>query len=360
MTSRCLLINTRKIGENDYSLFLKETEIRSLLETIDIFVASALTFTIKEENSAFFLGKGQLEEAIIASHSFEIDKIVFNTSLKPRMESNLEKAFEIPVIDREAVIISIFFQNAFSLEAKLQSQKAKAMYLKSRLKNNTFNYSQQRGGVRGTKGEGEKKIELDRRHLDEKINALTREIEKIKNTRDLREKRRKKNGIFTFSLVGYTNSGKSTILNSLTHSSVLAEDKLFATLDTTTRSVVFPSLNKVLLKDTVGFISDLPHSLIDAFSSTLNESLSSEAIIIVADISHPNSRGAFEVTKKTLEDLGAWDKVKLLVINKIDSIYDDISFSYLKSQNIEKVYTSFLNGIGRQELLEKMEKIAFK
>ena len=270
---------------------------------------------------------------------------------------NLESAFSLPVSDREAVIEAIFYQNAHSREARLQIEKARALYEKPRLVFREANLSQQRGGVRGAKGEGEKALELERRTIEERIKALDRELETLKKNRSIQRQKREKTGIFSFALTGYTNAGKSTLLNRLTKSEVLAEDKLFATLDTTTRALTLPSSQKVLVSDTVGFIQNLPHSLIEAFSSTLEEALNSDAIIIVADASHPDSVKCFNTTIETLSTLGARDKVKLVVINKVDSIYDDISYSYLKSQGIETVETSMKTGEGIQKLLSAMERI---
>ena len=298
-----------------------------------------------------------MEEAVEWARAFDAEEVIVDAFLSPREEMNLESAFTLPVSDREAVIEAIFFQNAHSREARLQIEKARALYEKPRLIFREANLSQQRGGVRGAKGEGEKALELERRTIEERIKALDRELETIRKTRSVQRQKREKTGIFSFALTGYTNAGKSTLLNKLTQSEVLAEDKLFATLDTTTRALTLPSNQKVLLSDTVGFIQNLPHSLIEAFSSTLEEALNSDAVIIVADASHPDCVKCYETTIETLTNLGAKDKVKLLVINKIDSIYDDISYSYLKSQGIPVVETSMKTGVGIDELLSYMERI---
>ena len=353
---RVALITTRSVGENERNVFLRESEIRSLISTLGLNVVCHQSFTIKKENPVTFLGKGQVEEAVEWARAFDAEEVILDAFLSPRVEMNLEAAFSLPVSDREAVIEAIFFQNAHSREARLQIEKARALYEKPRLIFREANLSQQRGGVRGAKGEGEKELELERRTIEERIKSLDRELETLKKTRSVQRQKREKTGIFTFALTGYTNAGKSTLLNRLTSSSVLAEDKLFATLDTTTRSLTLPSGQKVLVSDTVGFIQNLPHSLIEAFSSTLEEALSSDAVIIVADASHPDSVKCYETTMNTLTELGAKDKVKLVVINKVDSIYDDISYSFLKSQGIPTVETSMKTGEGIEELLSFMEK----
>ncbi len=359
MTYKAVLVNFRTPGDSEIKIFYREAETRALIENLDIFVSCRLTYTMKEENNnPSVLGKGQIEEVRDAIIVHSADEVIFDTFLKPNAEKNLENYLGVPVSDREALILAIFLKNAHTREAKLQLEKAEAIYLKPRLINREQNLSQQRGGVRGAKGEGEKKLELERRKIDERIIILDREIEKIKRQRKVQNKGRKRNSIFTFALLGYTNSGKSTILNTLTKSNVLAQDRLFATLDTTTRTLFLPNRHKVLLSDTVGFISNLPHSLIDAFSSTLEEALNSDAIILVTDASHLDVMGAFDTTRKTLTELGAWDRVRLIVINKIDECENDIAVAYIKNQRIPTVLTSFKNGVGIHEMLEKMESIA--
>ena len=354
---RIALITTRSVGENERDVFLRESEIRSLISTLGLNIVCHQSFTLKKENSVTFLGKGQVQEAVEWARAFDAEEVIIDAFLSPREEMNLESAFSLPVSDREAVIEAIFYQNAHSREARLQIEKARALYEKPRLIFREANLSQQRGGVRGAKGEGEKALELERRTIEERIKALDRELETLKKTRSIQRQKREKTGIFSFALTGYTNAGKSTLLNRLTKSEVLAEDKLFATLDTTTRSLTLPSSQKVLVSDTVGFIQNLPHSLIEAFSSTLEEALNSDAVIIVADASHSDCVKCFDTTMETLSELGARDKVKLVVINKVDSIYDDISYSYLKSQGVETVETSMKTGEGLDKLLAAMERI---
>ena len=340
---RIALITTRSVGENERDVFLRESEIRSLISTLGLNIVCHQSFTVKEENSVYYIGKGQTEEAVEYSRAFDAEEVVIDVFLSPRQEMNLEDAFSLPVSDREAVIEAIFFQNAHSREARLQIERARALYEKPRLIFREANFSQQRGGVRRT--------------IDERIKALDKELEEIRKTRAVQRRQRERRGLFTFALTGYTNAGKSTLLNALTGSSVLSEDKLFATLDTTTRSLTLPSSQRVLLSDTVGFIQNLPHALVEAFSSTLEEALNADAIIIVADASHPNALKCFETTISTLRELDATDKVKLVVINKIDDIYDDISFSLLKSQVYPTVEASMKTGEGLDKILSAMSEI---
>ena len=352
------MITTRSVGENERDVFLRESEIRSLLSTLGLCVVCHQSFTLKEENNVTYLGKGQTEEAVEYSRAFDCEEVVIDAFLSPRQEMNLENAFSLPISDREAVIEAIFFQNAHSREARLQIEKARALYEKPRLIFREANLSQQRGGVRGAKGEGEKALELERRTIDARIRALDKELETIRKSRETRRQKRERSGIFSFALTGYTNAGKSTILNEITGSSVLSQDKLFATLDTTTRALTLPGRQKAIVSDTVGFIRNLPHALVEAFSSTLEEALNADAVIIVADASHPDAAKCFDTTLETLSSLDALEKVKLVVINKIDDIHDDISYQYLKTRGYPTVETSMKEKKGIKELLEKMAEIA--
>ncbi len=354
---RVMLITTRAPGTSERDTFLKESEIRSLINTLSLTIVCHQSFTLKEENPNTYIGSGQANEAREYANAFDVEEVIIDASISPRQEKNLEKIFSCPISDRQAVILAIFYQNAHSKEARLQIEKAEAVYLKPRLISREANLSQQRGGVRGAKGEGERKLELERRRIDERIKALDREIDETKRTRRIQRHNREDSGIYTFALTGYTNAGKSTILNALTNANVLSKDMLFATLDTTTRSLLLPNGQKVLLSDTVGFISGLPTLLIDAFSSTLDEALNANAIIIVADASHPDALGCLNITKETLARLNAIDKVKLLIINKTDDIYDDISYSMLKNENIKTIETSFKDGTGVQKVIKALTEI---
>ncbi len=356
MEENVLLVEIREPGDERRS-FLREAEMRSLISTLGLRIVYAMSFSLKEITNQTYLGKGQAESVKEAVLAYSPDEVVIDAFITPRQESNLEKLLEVPVSDREAVILSIFFQNARSREARLQIEKAEAEYLRPRLADREAKLSQQRGGVRGAKGEGERKIELERRRISERIRTLDAAIRSSADVRALQRQARIRRGIFSFALIGYTNAGKSTILNTLTKADVLAEDKLFATLDTVTRALKLPNGQRVLLSDTVGFISDLPAGLVKAFASTLEEALSADALIIVADASHPDAAGCFDETMKTLEELNALDKARILVINKIDSPSDDISLSYLRRQDFLIAETSMKEGKGIDSLLSAMCRV---
>ena len=351
------MITLRKPGEDERAVFLRSAEIRSLISTLGLRIIYSMEFTIKERINTTYIGKGQAESVREAVLAYSPDEVIIDAFITPREENNLERIFGVPVSDREAVILAIFFQNARSREARLQIEKAEAEYLRPRLADREAKLSQQRGGVRGAKGEGERKIELERRRISERIRALDREIKATEDVRRTQRKSRERSGIFSFALLGYTNAGKSTILNALTGSEVLAEAKLFATLDTTTRALKLPNGQRVLLSDTVGFISNLPEGLVKAFSSTLEEALSADALIIVADASHPDAAGCLKETENTLRNLGALDKARILVINKTDAIADDISYAALKARKYILAETSMKDRTGIDSLLSAMMKV---
>lgn len=352
-----LLITTVHPSVNSRITYHKEMEIRSLLDTLGVRVSFHIPFTLKEENPNTYIGPGQAEEAARIASETRCTAVVINAFITPREELNLEKTLSLPVMDRENVILSIFMKNAHSKEAMLQIEKAQAEYLRPRLKGKTMNLAQQRGGVRGAKGLGERMIELDRRKLDRRINTIDKELDKIEKIRNVQKKGRNESEVFSFALLGYTNAGKSSIMNALTKADVLVEDKLFATLDTTTRRLRLKNGETVLLSDTVGFIEDLPHRLINAFSSTLREALDSSALIIVQDLESLNSYENFLTTINTIKELGAEDKIKLLVLNKVDKEYDDYNTIRLKNYGIDYVVTSVKENIGIDALLDKLEKI---
>ncbi len=355
---RVLLITTRECGENERRVYLREAEMRSLIETLSLPVVFQKSFTIKDENRASLFGSGQIEEMREIAAAVDATEIVVDAFLSPGQEKRIEDITGIAVSDREAVILSIFRQSAHSKEARLQTMKASAVYEKPRLVFREAQYAQQRGGVRGAKGEGEKEIELRRRSIDRIITSLDREIEKIRKTRETQRRKRERNEVFSFVLTGYTNAGKTTILSALAKDVPRPEDKLFATLDTTSRSLTLPSGRNAVISDTVGFIRNLPPSLVAAFSSTLEEALSADAVIIVCDASHPDAVECYRTTLETLTSLGASDRIRLVVINKIDSPSDDITLSTLRSTGYRTVETSFRDGKGIEELLEALDDIA--
>lgn len=272
---------------NDTALRMEELE--ALVDTMGLKTLSGITFRIREYSSATMLGSGQVEELKENILFHGCDCVVFDTSLSPRILRNLEAALDCCVIDREEVILQIFADRAKTREAKLQVALARAEYSLPRLRRRWEDLSQQRGGVKGSRGAGERQLELDRRALSERITVLKREIEEVKKIRTVQRASRSRGKTYSFALVGYTNAGKSSLLNLLTSSDILAEDRLFATLDPTTRTMKLKNRVEVTVTDTVGFVSNLPHHLISAFSSTLEEAKYADTLIIVLDMADRKS-----------------------------------------------------------------------
>ena len=305
----------------------KRDELESLCSTAGIKTVGWAHFKVKAINPATYIGKGQLERLLWQARETESDLIVFNNSLSPRIQRNLEQQTDLCVIDRQEIILQIFSQRAQTREAVLQVQLARLQYSLPRLTRRWANLSQQRGGVRGSKGSGEKQLELDRRAAQNRINVLKKRIAQISVQRNVQRHGRTINEIPSFAIAGYTNSGKSTLLNRLSGAGVLAQDMLFATLDTTTRRIELKDGTPVLVTDTVGFVSDLPHELVDAFRSTLEEAALADALIIVLDASSPDLLIHWETTKEVLTSLNAFDKPKLVVLNKADLLTEENMFA---------------------------------
>ena len=260
-------------------------ELEDLCSTLGIKVAAWDYFNIRSFNSATYIGSGQVQRLAYYAQENQCNLVVFNNSISPRIQRNLEEILEIAVVDRQEIILQIFADRATTREARLQVELAQLQYSLPRLKRKWADLSQQRGGVKGAKGSGEKQLELDRRQAQSRIVRLKREIAEIGKSRDVQRRNRTSKNISNIAIVGYTNSGKSTLLNRISDASVLSEDKLFATLDPTTRRVHLPSGEDVLFTDTVGFVSDLPHELVDAFKSTLEEAVLADMLLIVLDAS---------------------------------------------------------------------------
>lgn len=264
-----------------------------------------------------YLGKGKIEELKLMLQTYDATGIVCDDELSPAQLKNLEQMLETKVMDRTIVILDIFAARAISGEGKIQVELAQLKYRLSRLTGMGASMSRLGGGI-GTRGPGEKKLETDRRYIKERIAELNQQAQEIRTHRELLREQRSKKGTPVVSLVGYTNAGKSTLLNMLTEAGVLAEDKLFATLDTTTRKVELPGGSEILLTDTVGFIQKLPHHLVQAFRATLEELKYADILLHVVDASNPNRAEHMQVVYQTLKDLGCADTSVITVYNKMD------------------------------------------
>ncbi len=337
---------------------LRSEELEALVDTMGLKSSGCVTFRIREYSSATMLGSGQVEELKENILYHECDCVVFDTSLSPRILRNLEAALDCCVIDREEVILQIFADRARTREAKLQVALARAEYSLPRLRRRWESLSQQRGGVKGSRGAGERQLELDRRALSERITVLKRELEEVKRVRNVQRASRSRSSTYSFALVGYTNAGKSSLLNLLTSSDILAEDRLFATLDPTTRTMKLRNRVEVTLTDTVGFVSNLPHHLISAFSSTLEEAKYANTLIIVIDMANPACEQCYETTLEVLESLGAGDHDRIVVFNKMDAVASDIALSRLRVAIPDHIEISVREKTGIGELSDAMWKKA--
>ena len=343
---------------------IEEKELKSLVETIFLKPLSSLRFRIAKENPATLVGSGQLEKIAQAIEEEGADLVVFNSAVSPRIQRNLEAALNTCVIDRSEVIIQIFADRAQTREAVLQAELARLEYSMPRLTRRWTSLAQQRGGAKGTRGAsrgaGEKKLELDRRRLKTEIAKLKKEVERVRLQRSEQRKTRLNGDKKIGAIVGYTNAGKSSLLKKLSGVEVFTEDKLFATLDAETRKVFLQTGEKniqILLTDTVGFVSNLPHQLIDAFRSTLEEAALADFLIIVCDAAHPAMPECLEVTKKVLDELSCSGKPSIIAINKMDEVFDEAQLLSLKERYPEAVEISVKTGQGLEGLKKKIANI---
>ena len=333
-------------------------ELGQLLDT-----AGGETFAVVIQNKSTpdprtLIGKGKVQEIGELCENNGVKLVIFDEELSPAQIRNLEDDIgnDVHVIDRSMLILDIFALHAVSGEGKLQVELAQLKYSAPRLIGKGAELSRLGGGI-GTRGPGESKLESDRRHIKRRITALEEELEKLANTRKTMRAQRDRSGMKKVAIVGYTNAGKSTLLNYLTDAGILAEDKLFATLDPTTRKFTLPGGETVLLTDTVGFIKKLPHHLVNAFRSTLDEAVYSDIIMIVIDASDPEYLSQLECTEQTLEELGAGDKPTLYVFNKCDKgTYDDPVIDRTKERQ-QVVHISAKTGKGCDTLAEMLQDI---
>ena len=300
-------------------------ELERLCETYGLQGVSKVPCSIKKIDAASYLGSGKLDEMLKTSDELGADIILFDDEITPNQQRNLEKFFQRPVVDRTELIIEVFAQRALTREAKLQVELAKVKYQMPRLKRLWTHLSRQAGTGGGggggayLRGAGETQIEIDRRLLKTRILQLQKEIEVVEKQRETQRRQRIRTGIPTFAIVGYTNAGKSTLLNALTKADVFVEDKLFATLDTTTRKFILPNRQEILLVDTVGFIRKIPHTLVTAFKSTLEEAINTDILLHLVDVSNPQAELQAEATLHVLKELKADQRPVITVLNKVDA-----------------------------------------
>jgi GTP-binding protein hflX len=330
------------------------TELEELLETAGGETVGRVIQNLESINKATYVGKGKVDEIRELAEELGADGIVCDDELSPAQLSNLKDELDIKVLDRTLVILDIFAAHAQTSEGKLQVEMAQLKYRSSRLTGLGKNLSRLGGGI-GTRGPGESKLESDRRAIRERVSQLRSEIEKVESSRETLRKHRMSDGIPVIAIVGYTNAGKSTFLNKITDAGILAEDKLFATLDPTTRNLKIPDGEEVLFTDTVGFISKLPHNLVDAFKSTLEEAKYADLILHVADASNPEVDEQMKVVYRTLEELKVTGKPVITFLNKQDKLEEERIIKDIKADAVVK--GSAKTGEGIDELLSKITEI---
>lgn len=359
---RALLVSVYKGGPSEKAVCEEHLEELALLaSTYGIDVVDKSVCQVRRYDAGTYITKGKLEELIEAAKAVNANLVVFDDEIAPSQQVNLEEAFALPVIDRTEVILGVFAQRAQTKEARLQVELAEVKYQAPRLKRMWTHLSRQAGSGGGgaggggyLKGEGEKQIEIDRRILKRKIDLLQSEIDEVRSIRDTQRSSRKRSEIPTFAIIGYTNAGKSTLLNALTDAKVFVEDKLFATLDTTTRKFTLPNNQEILLTDTVGFIRKLPHLLVAAFKSTLEEALHSDILLHLVDASHPMAEEQAKTTYEVLQELNAGETPIITVLNKIDVCADPTTLHKLQHQYPKSVSISALTRQGFDQLLDQM------
>jgi len=329
-------------------------ELTLLADTAGAHVVGSITQKIQKINPVYYIGKGKAEQVVHQAKELDVDLIIFDDELSPTQTKNYQKICgEIKVLDRSALILDIFKKHALTKESKTQVELAHLQYLLPRLTRLWTHLERQMGGIGARAGAGETQIEVDRRLIRTRISKLKKDLVKIDKEREIQRKRRQ--SVFKVALVGYTNAGKSTLLKVLSGADVYIKDQLFATLDTTIRSVDIDSSHSFLLSDTIGFIRKLPHHLVASFHSTLNETTEADLLAIVLDASSPSVLEHYRVIRNVLIEIKA-DKIPhLIVFNKLDRLERDTQLEYLKNKLSEGLFISAQNCLGLDAFLHKIK-----
>ena len=347
---KIVLVAVALPGDTDEAVEASLDELALLVDTAGADEVARLVQRRDAPDHTWYIGKGKVEELKELCLALDADTVVFDNELAPAQQFKLEKLLGRTAIDRTAVILDIFGQNAHTMEGKAQVELALLRYRLPRLRRGAnAKLSQQRGGVGGRFGSGETKLETDRRRIMRRITKLERELASLSETRALQRQRRGRSGLESVAIVGYTNAGKSTLLNRLTDSGVLSEDRLFATLDPTTRRLALPGGEPVLLTDTVGFISRLPHGLVESFKGTLEVAALADYLVHVVDASSPDPQGQIDAVHEVLREIEAADVPELLVINKADIA--PVAAKELLAEYSDAVVVSAATGEGLDDFL---------
>jgi len=333
-------------------------ELKNLAVSAGANVEEAIYFKQIKPNTKYFINTGKLEQIKNIVDENDLELVIFDDEITPTQQRNLQTKLNIKVLDRTALILDIFAQRAHSSEGKLQVELAQLNYILPRLTGRGIELSRLGGGI-GTRGPGETKLEVDRRKIRNRISMLKKKIDRIGIQRDTQRKQREAREIFQIALVGYTNSGKTTLLNSTTDADAYVEDRLFSTLDSTIRKINIFSNSEVLISDTVGFIEKLPHQLIASFKSTLEEVRRSDLLLLIVDISNPYYENNIYSVRKVLKEIGVWNKPVILVFNKIDKV-SNTYIEKLKIKYKNAVFISALKKKGISELYSRIKKFTEK
>jgi GTP-binding protein HflX len=347
---RALLITIDFGKKSEWTAEERSAELGELALSAGATVARKEIIHRQEPNPAFFLGSGKAEELAAICADERINIVIFNNDLSGTQQKNLEGVIRVKTIDRTQLILDIFARRARTNEGKIQVELAQLLYLLPRLTGKGIQLSRLGGGI-GTRGPGEQKLEVDRRRIRSRITHLQRALEDLSQRRGMMRKKREKFAISTIAIIGYTNVGKSTLLNALTDSDVIVADKLFATLDPTVRRFIMPNRQKVLFIDTVGFLDHLPHHLIEAFKATLEEVVEADILLHLVDASHPKAIQQANAVYRVLEEIGARDKVIITALNKIDKIKDKIVIERMRGHFDNALAISALTKEGFEGLI---------
>jgi GTP-binding protein HflX len=352
-------VNAVLVGRADDRLLPDEDAVRelaSLAETAGLVVAGSVILHRNEPAPKFGMGSGKAEEIAAFAREHDAEQIVFDFEITPTQQRNWEELTKLTCLDRQEIIIRIFAARAMTREAVLQVELARLEYSLPRLAHSYDALSRQRGGRFGTKGSGETQLELDKRSVMNRVALIKKELVVVRQDRATQRKRRERVPVPSCAIVGYTNVGKSSLLNALTGAGVLSEDKLFATLDPTTRRFTLPTGRTVLLTDTVGFIRNLPHGLVDAFHATLEEAAFADAVLIILDAADPEIAQQLKTTREVLAEVGAEPRPSLLVLNKTDRL-DEFSRARLASEYPDAVFISAKTREGFDAFISRMEAL---
>jgi GTP-binding protein HflX len=352
---RAVLVGLEQAGISKWDLQDSLEELRELANSAGAEVVDTVTQKLQRPTAPYYIGKGKAEAIKESFQEREVTSVIFDHELSPAQGRNLENLLARKVLDRTQLILDIFAQRARSREGRLQIELAQLQYLLPRLTRMWQHLSRQTGGI-GTRGPGETQLEVDRRRVQERIARLERELESVRKTRAVQREGRKRHQWPVAAVVGYTNAGKSTLLNLLTGADVVAEDKLFATLDPTTRSFVLPNKQRLLLTDTVGFLRKLPHTLIESFKATLEEVHEADLLIHVVDLSHPRVDEQMAAVDSVTKELDAFGKQTLIVFNKIDRLGNREMIEAYRRRFADSVAISARTGEGVNSLVAGLER----